>query len=528
MTGKRKWFDFLLSGSLEHTGGFFDARGDRIPPDPHGQGGPADTNNFNVFGKFGFDLTKKQRIQLTANRFYARQDTDYTTDPSVNLLPPLSQKSRVIGGLQVDEKQMYGNTLFNLDYSNDDLFGSRLQSQIYHREYLTRFFPFDGRSLPVFGRTVFQARLDQKKNGGRLAIETPLLRQRTGLTVVYGVDYVNEHTVQPAGLINQALFVQSGGLVFSKIGDSTYVPLIKQQNTGFFAQTEWRKFEKLILRGGVRHERINVRVDDFTTIARNPIRGGKLDYADTLFNFGAVFQANQVFSVFGNFSQGFSAPDIGLILRGAPAGASVTTLPFEAQKVNNYETGVRAYFTRVQTSLSLFYNTSKLGTSSGGFNQPVIRAPERVYGLESTLDWQATDKFRTGGTLTWLEGKSDPNLDGIYTYLNSYRIPPVKVTAYVEHDTLPGWRNRLQLVYSGSRQRFGKSTAFGERPVGDYTTVDYLGSVRLWKGSLRFGVENLLNRQYFTRESQLLRTGNNSSYTAATGATFNVGYSISY
>jgi iron complex outermembrane receptor protein len=284
----------------------------------------------------------------------------------------------------------------------------------------------------------------------------------------------------------------------------------------------------LILRGGVRHERINVRVDDFTSVARNLIRGGKLDYADTLFNFGAVFQANDRFSVFGNFSQGFSAPDIGLTLRGAPAGASVNTLPFEAQKVNNYETGVRAYFTRVQSSLSLFYNTSRLGTSSGGFNQPVIRAPEKVYGLESTLDAQPTDKFRVGGTLTWLEGESDPNLDGIYTYLNSYRIPPVKITAYVEHETLPGWRNRLQATYSGDRKRFGRSTAFGERAVGDYTTVDYLGSVRLRKGSLRFGVENLLNRQYFVRESQLLRTGNNSSYAAATVATVTVGYSISY
>jgi iron complex outermembrane recepter protein len=527
VTGKRGIFDFLVNGSFDRTGGFYDAEGDRIPPDPHGQGGLADTNVYNVLGKFGLDLTKRQRLQFTVNRYYGVQDTEYASDPSVNTRPALSVKARAIPGLQLDENQDSGNTLFNLDYSNSDIFGSRLQSQLYHREYRSRFFPFDGRAFPAFGRTIYQSRLEQKKTGGRLAVETVLPR-RSGLTAVYGLDYVNERTSQPVGIMDPVVFDQSGGLVWRKVRDSIFVPLIKQQNTGLFGQFEWKKFDRLVLRGGVRHERINVRIDDFTTIANNFIRGGKLDYADTLFNLGGVFYATDVFSLFANFGQGFSVPDIGLVLRGAPVGSTVNTLPFEAQKVNNYETGVRASWQRVQSSLALFYNTSDLGTSSGGFNQPVIRAPERVYGMEAVLDAQPTDKFRVGGTLTWLEGKSDPNLDGIYTYLNSYRIPPVKVTAYVEHNTTANWFNRLQVTYSGERKRFGANTGFGLRPVDDYATIDYLSSIRLPKGTLRFGVENLLNRQYFTRESQLLRTGFNSSYAAAQGAVLSFGYSISY
>ncbi|MDQ4120942.1 MAG: TonB-dependent receptor [Acidobacteriota bacterium] len=527
VTGKRGAFDFLVNGSFDRTSGFFDAEGDRIPPDPHGQGGLADTNIFNVLGKFGFDLTRRQRLQFTVNRYYAVQDTDYASDPTVNNLPALSVKARTISGLQLDENQDSGNTLFNADYSNSNLFGSRLQTQIYRRQYISRFFPFDGRAFPVFGRTIYQSRLEQKKTGGRLAVETPLPRW-SGLTAVYGVDYVNEHTSQPVGIMDATAFDQSGGLVFRKIRDSIFVPLIKQQNTGVFGQFEWRKFEKLVLRGGVRHERINVNIDDFTTIANNFIRGGELNYADTLFNFGGVFYANSVFSVFANFGQGFSVPDIGLVLRGSPAGATVNTLPFAAQKVDTYETGVRASWQRVQTSLSLFYNTSDLGASSGGFNQPVIRAPEKVYGLEAIIDAQPNDRFRIGSSLTWLEGESDPNLDGIYTYLNSYRIPPAKVTAYAEHNTLSNWYNRLQLTYSGERKRFETNTGFGLRPVDDYTTLDYLSTVRLPKGTLKFGVENLLNKQYFTRESQLLRTGFNSSYAAAQGAVISFGYSITY
>lgn len=527
VSGKYRAFDFLITGAFDRSGGFFDADGDRIPPDPHGQGGPADTNNFNFLGKFGLDLTETQRLGLTVNHFDSEQTTDFASDPSVNRLPLGTQKARAIRGLQLDENQETNNTLFDLNYTNQNLFGSRLQTQVYRRDYLTRFFPFDARAFPIFGRTIFQSRLESKKTGGRLAVETPLPRS-WGMTAVYGLDYTREHTAQPASIMDPAEFDRSGGLIFRKIGDRTFVPLIKQRNLGAFAQVEWKRFERFLLRGGLRHERIRSSIEDFTTIANNPIRGGDLNYTDTLFNVGGVFYATDAVSLFANFAQGFSAPDIGLILRGAPRGASVSTLPFAAQKVDTYETGVRGTWSRAQGSLSLFYNNSDLGTSSGGFNQPVIRAPERVYGLESTIDLQPEERFRFGGTATWLEGKSDPDLDGNYTYLNSYRIPSVKLTAYVEHDTLPRWRNRLQVLYSGNRNRFPASARFGEREVEDYATLDYLGSVRVGRGVLRFGVENLLNNQYFTRESQLLRTGGNASYAAARGAVFSVGYSISY
>ena len=524
---KQGRFDFLANAAFSRTGNFFDAEGDRLPPDPHGQGGLADTNNYNFLGKVGFDITNRQRLQFTFNRFYAKQDTEFASDPAVNSLPALSAKARAIPGLELDEDQDTGNTLFNLEYSNKRFLGSSIQAQAYYRDYMARFFPFDGRAFPVFGRTIYQSRLEQNKAGGRLAIETPL-PSFTGLTVVYGVDHVDERTSQPVGIMDPAAFDASGGLVFRKIHDSVFVPLIKQKNTGVFAQFAWKKYDRLVLRGGLRHERIKVDIDDFTTIAGNFIEGGRLDYSDTLFNFGGVFRINGVLNLFSNFGQGFTVPDIGLVLRGSPRGSTVNSLPFQAQKVNTYETGARAGWSRVQASLALFYNTSDLGASSGGFNQPVIRAPERVYGLESTLDVQPLDKFRVGGTLTWLEGKSDPNLDEVYTYLNSYRIPPMKITVYAEHDTTSRWFNRVQWTYSGERNRFGNSTGFGLRPVDDYATLDYVTRIVLPKGSLRLGVENLLNNQYFTRESQLLRTGFNGSYTAAQGAVFTYGYSIFY
>ncbi|MEW6732319.1 MAG: TonB-dependent receptor [Acidobacteriota bacterium] len=527
ITGKRKSIDYVIGASFDRTGGFFDADGDRIPPDPQGQGGLADTNTFNILGKFGWDVTPQQRFQFTFNFFDNEQETNFASDPSVNRLPATKAKARAIKGVQLEDRQGGHNTLFNLDYQHQNFFGNRINTQAYYRDYVSVFFPFDGRAFPIFGGTIFQSVLDSEKAGGRINVDTPL-GSKSGLRVVWGLDVSVEKTAQPVFLMDTKIFDQSKGLVFKKISERIFVPPINQRNLGLFAQLEYRGIERLVLRGGIRYERIRSRIRDFVTLANNSVRGGELNYDETLFNIGAVVQATNTINIFGNFAQGFSVPDIGLVVRGAPKGASINTLPFQGQKVDLFEVGVRMQWQKLQSSLSTFYNTSDLGTSSGGFNAPVIRAPERVYGFEATIDVQPSSRLQLGTAISVVEGKSDPNLDGKYTFLNSFRIPPIKVTAYLEHNTLPRWQNRFQVLYSGNRNRFRNSVAFGERRVGDYVTLDWISSVRLKRGVLRFSVENLLNNQYFTRESQLLRTGRNDSFAAARGAVLSVGYSINY
>jgi len=518
-------FDYSLSGAFDRVGGSFDAEGDRIPPDPQNQGGPADTRSWNLFAKLGADVTRNQRLQLNINYFNSRQHTDYASDPAVNALPLGAQKARVREGLVLDRPEGTDNTLVNLNYLHKDIGGVRVQSQAYYRDYLTVFIPVDARAFALQGRTINQSYLDSYSWGGRLNVETPLLWSK-GPKLVTGLDYSYEKTSQPVTVFDAAVYDRSRGLEFRPIGERLWVPPIGLDSLGLFADADWPLTAKWELRAGARFERVTADVDDFTTLAGVSVRGGHLDYQDVQYNAGVVFHAAKKLQVFSSFAQGFSIPDIGLVLRGAPAGASVATLPFEAQKVSNYEFGARDQWKAVEPSFAVYYATSELGISSGGFNQPVVRAPEQTYGFEASLDVRAKDRLSAGAALTWLEGKSDPNLDGIYTYLNGWRISPLKVTGYVEHKTLPRWRNRLQVFHSGSRTRFPGSRAFGEFPVESYTTVDWIGRIDFGPGTLRFGVENLLNKQYFARDSQLFRTGQNSSYAAARGAVLNIAYSV--
>lgn len=532
LEGKTGILDYSMNGSFERTGGYFDADGDRIPPDV--QGHLSDSNIYNLHGKFGVDLGGQKRLQFSATHYNLKQDTDFIIDPAVKNYPAGSQKALAKDGLEIDDQQATKNTLVSIDYNQADLLGSRLHGQLYYRDYMTIFGPSDSRKTSTV-KNIIQSRLESDKLGLRMEIASPLPSVSIFTPkILWGADYSYERTSQPVDIFDPAAFDASGGTDFVKTGETSWVPVIKPRDLGLFAQLEVNVGDRLLLRGGVRHERISVDVPDFTTIIGNSIKGGRLRYDDTLFNVGAVFYVTDAVSLFANYSQGFSLTDIGLFLRQAPAGYSVEgSNLLDAQKVDSYEIGVRGEWNRVQAALTGFYNESEMGLSIKKVNDAWVptRAPEHIYGFDASIDVQPVERWSLGGTVGWSEGETEVNGDS--KALDGSRIQPLKVTGYVEHDTLPGmkWRNRLQVLYSGSRDRAFKDigpNAYGGREVHSYYTLDFMSNLKLGPGTLSFGVENLLNKQYYPVTSQLMRTSDNTSLFAARGATVNIGYSVTY
>lgn len=407
--------------------------------------------------------------------------------------------------------------MLNLQYSNENIFGGSLDSQIYYRDYFTRFFPFDAREFASLGNTIFQSRVESEKWGGRVNLDTPILPAER-LNLIWGIDYFNEDTAQPVNIFDPGVFDASDGLVYEEIGDRTWTPPLDLNSLGIFAQLE-SNFGDFIIRGGLRYENAGVDIDVFTTLAGNDIPGGELDFDTTLFNLGAVYEATDNLSLFANFAQGFSLADIGLALRNAPAGFGVETLEPEPQEVDSYEIGVKGNWNELQFSLSGFYNESELGTT---FTAPgtVLRAPEQIYGLEAAFDIQPADNWLLGGTITLIEGEIDADDDGDFEDLDGFRIPPLKITAYLENQTLPGWQNRLQALFSGNRNPEGEG--FGLQEVDSYLVLDFLSSVDVGGGKIQLGVENIFNNDYLPVVSQLQTT--NSARSAARGTTFSLRY----
>ncbi|MBV5261431.1 TonB-dependent siderophore receptor [Synechococcus moorigangaii CMS01] len=516
VSGTDDKFDYLADFAISKTGGLFDAEGDRIPPDPLGQGGLADLRSLNLFGKLGYNIDENQRLQFSFNYFSDDQNSDFALDPT-----PSGDKAEARPGLVLRDQPGTENTLVNLAYSNDDLFGSRLNSQIYYRDYSTRFYPFDD-DFGTFGGKLYQSEVESEKIGARVDLNTPLAAGDR-LNLLWGVDYFQERSSQPADLFDEAVFEASDGLVFEQIGTEFLSPPTKQKNLGLFAQLNWNVTDQLVLNGGIRQEFIDVDVDDFTTLAGNDVTGGELNYDATLFNIGAVYALNDNINIFGSFAQGFSIADVARSLRTAPAGFSVEELRPEAQRVDNYELGIRGNWGNTQASIAGFYSYSDLGTTfDSAFT--TIRDPQRIYGVEADIRTQLNEQLALGGTFTYTEGERDADRDGDFeSGLPSFQIPPVKLTGFVEYEPIEGWENRLQLLYSAGRDPRGDGFGLGE--VESYLTADFISSYDTGAGKIQLGIENLFNNQYSPVLAQVY--GGRQRY-AGQGRTISLSYSLDW
>jgi iron complex outermembrane recepter protein len=533
IAGTEGKFDYTLGFSLATTAGFYDAEGDRIA----NFAGEDDSTKLNILGKVGVELSPEQRLQITFNHFDQQQDSDFISDPAIDDIPGI-QKSRalrlpegttVIGA---NDGRFINNTLLSLNYTNDNIFGSKLQAQAYYRNYLFGGgIPDDnlGGSL----QALTQSEGDSQQLGGRLQIETPFNRDQT-LSLLWGVDYQNERSSQRFNIFDPVEFEASGGRVYRKIGERTFVPEYDFRELGVFGQLQWDVTDSVRLSGGLRYVNIGVNLEDYVTadFPQRNIQGGDRSFDSTVFNAGVVYKFTPEVSVFANFAQGFSVPDLGRVFRRPPAGV-VNVLDSlrltEPQKVDNYEIGIRGQWNNIQASLSGFYNFSELG-SAFNFNPDTdfletVRAPQRVYGIEAAIDVQPTERWRLGGTATWIEGENDEDDDGEYLALNSITVPPLKLTAYIENETLRGWTNRLQLLFSGDRDRaFEDGVEDGQ--ISSFVTVDYITSIKLGQGELQIGLQNLFNNQYFPVYSQYFAPFFDSANYAGQGRTLSVGYRI--
>ena len=183
VSAKQNNLDYRFNVAYDRIGAFFDGEGDRIAPDlQSSQGSLAETNNLNLFGKVGYELGE-HRLELTANYYDSEQDTEFLSDPSVNQFEPGTQKALIRNGLELEDQQEIENTFINLDYDHPSLFlNSKVHAQIYYRDYLTRFFPFNGGDFGILtpeGFGILQSRSESEKYGGRLEIDTPIVGEET-------------------------------------------------------------------------------------------------------------------------------------------------------------------------------------------------------------------------------------------------------------------------------------------------------------------------------------------------------------
>jgi iron complex outermembrane receptor protein len=532
-SGSANDFDYALDFGYQRIGSPYDARGNRVAPEPS-QGDLFDADAYSIGAKIGYHLDDNQYLQLAANYYNAEQDSDYAADPRVKNSPLGSVPAQAIKGLMLKEQNKNENQIYNLTYTHKDLLGNQVDAQLYYRDFFTRFSPFDARRNANRGKQVDQVYQENNVLGSRLTVTTPL-NFLGDTSLVWGGDFSREKSKMPLDIFDPQIYDQSGGLEFVKIGNLMYLPELTTQSLGGFAQLKHRFNDQWSAEIGTRYEDSYAEIDSFMPLSQlgsaNPytVPSGKTTADAWLYNANITFSPTDQHSIYASFNQGFQLPDTGLVIRNADVGFNLSSSILEPVKVDNYELGWKGKFNNFSSSLAVFQSTSDLGGVQSLNNGLVLlRTKEKITGVEATADYlDDVGIWGTGATLTWMQGRETPQNTSIEQDMTGFRIPPLKLTAYVSYSPTETWTNRLQATYFGAKDyRLNGQNSFGRYDVKSYTTADLISRFSLnEKDSLTIGLENMFNRKYYPLYSQLLRSGDNTSHLVANGATLKVSYS---
>ncbi|MND55515.1 Ferric aerobactin receptor precursor [compost metagenome] len=512
--GNGKNIDYTTNFSFERTGVLKDAEGNVISPDF----GLGETNTFNGFAKVGYNLSDESRLELMYNFFRSEQKSDYIVQlgkygerPTIGV--PGMRKTDGEGtpfnhnaALQFTKKNIFGNTDFN--YS------------MYMQKFETTF----GYSESFYNGG--QSKVNSDKKGLRLNFVTPYaFSPNFRGDIIYGGDVLNDVTSQRL------------------LDGRVWVPNMNAFSLAPYLQVKTYFFEYLVFKAGVRYENLSVKIQDYNTLATGPnnagsiaVRGGKLVYNPLTFNFGLRLAKYQFFTPYVSFSQGFSIYDLGRTLRAAKEN-TVEQLNTKPVIANNYEAGFNSRVGIFNFEAVGYISTSKLGANlvqENGWFVPQ-RAAERVYGFELVADAYISSKVKAGASYSYTEGKIDTNNDKEFddrdNYLSGLRIPPSKLTAYINYKPINALDLSLYWVRSGNRDRFEKTKTgaynLGEGPVNAYNIFNLNGSYSVNKDlRLSLGIENLLNKAYYTPYAQFY--GRDDYYTQSNGTRYNLSLSYSF
>ncbi|WP_158642621.1 TonB-dependent receptor [Chitinophaga japonensis] len=514
LSGTIKQFDYIVSGRYEQTGVLKDARGQVLSPDY----GLNELQMWNAYARLGYNINARNRVELMYNYFSSKQRTDYVvkagkygnTDSATTGIP---------GARPGEPEGTPYNHNASLRYTSQGLIGGTdLDVNLYLQDFNTiiaysNFFEHNG-----------QPAIIGKKKGLRINFNSPFtISSQWNGSLLYGLDVLADKTSQ----------VLTDGRV--------PVPEMSMRNLAPYLQVKSVFLQHLVFKAGARFENIKIEVPTYTTVntlnystgeytgGGVTVNGGSLSYNTFVFNAGLRYNRLPYFKPFISFSQGFSVPELGLILRGAREN-TLANIETEAITTNNYEAGFSSSIGKLSLEGAAYISTSNLGASYVMVNgkYEVARSPEKVYGFEVAADYALLQCLSLGGSWSYTEGKREVNDQKVY--LGGDRINPPKVTAYINYTPLSHWMVRLQMLHAGNRKRFDPVNgrySYGTGPMNAFTIFNLFTSYEPDShSSFRVGVENLFNKDYFTIPSQW--QADNLAYVKGNGARINLGYTYRF
>ena len=509
----------VVGAALEHVPMAYDGDGRTIGVD-NVQGDTLDSDTTTLFAKLGYDFTTRHSLELMVNHFDLVQNLRWVAVAGDRATGRPTTSTRGQPNGEPAENDVVSAAL---TFTDRELWGGELTVDLFLQDFKATYgasdTPATRNNFRVNGvPTLDQSQIEARKHGLRTTFARTFDEWR-GLGLVTGFDYLADETAQVLILTGR-----------------TWVPFTTYEGWSPYAQLEF-PFGPMTVHGGVRAEFATLDVPDFSTIesaGSTFVRGGSPSFEELLFNLGGTWRATSSLTWFGGYTQGFGMPDVGRVLRAINRpGQSVTDfIDLQPVVTDNWETGVRWHGDGWKLGWSVYYSKSDLGSRLAA-NAAGIYSVERerteITGTELTGDFRLPHGWGTlGGYLAVLEGKSDRDGDGeVDLRLPAANITAPKVALYWDRSWTRRVSTRLQSLTLLDRDDPADDVA---ADFDGYTLLDLLTTVRLARGDLTLGVENLLDEQAITYHSQT-RSGaeaNAFNHFATRGRTITLGYRLQF
>ena len=510
-------FDLTVGAAYEARGAYYDGAGRRIGVDGT-QGELQDSLSWSLFAKAGLDLTADRRLELMVNHFELEGDGDYVMLPGDRDigLPTTSVRGAAPGVQPSNDVSSAA-----LSYTDANVLGGTLRAQLFAHDYAGvfgggTFGTFQDPAIAPVGTLYDQSANNSEKLGFKLDWQgevAPL----PGLSALVGLDALRDTTWQ--------------GLILT---GRDWVPETRYESLAPFVQLNQRLFDgRLNLSGGLRYETVTLIVDDFETLwsynGGQQVDGGEPGFEELLSNVGATFEVVPGLKAYGSFAKGFSMADVGRVLRGIddPGQDVDTFLDISPVITDNYEIGLEYRRGGFDASIAAFRSETDKGARlvlvNGVFE--VAREATEIEGVEVSARYSFSDTLRMGGAWASLDGRSDTDDDGVVDEdLDGANISPDRLILWAETDLTEAVSLRLQ-----AGRYFEREFPIQPDPIGDknnFEGYDLVDAVVVWRagfGDVSLGVQNLLDEDYISYNSDTTRPTDDGSYFAGRGRTVTLG-----
>ncbi|MEN2712888.1 TonB-dependent receptor [Sphingomonas sp. NPDC092331] len=535
-------FDASFGAAYEKRGVFYDGDGRRVGLNLT-QGETQDSATVSLFSRIGYQLGDTGRIDLIASRFELKGGGNYVAVPGNRAtgLPTSAIRGDAPGKPAASRTESVA-----LTYTDTALGGGNFIGQIFfNRTHDT----FGGEIAPI--ATFQDPRLDpteklfdqsenrSRKLGAKLSYERAVPGFEA-LTATLGFDALVDKTEQR--LIATARI---------------WVPPSDFRSLAPFAQANLKLFGgKLRLAGGARYENVEIRIDDYHTLASTTyvapnkatyggvaVSGGKPKFEDLLFNGGVIVEPVPGIRAYASYAEGFTVPDIGRITRAikVPGVDLDNYLDISPIVSNNREIGVEAKRGPLDASVTYFWSSSDKGQlliarASGIFD--VQRQRVEIEGLEVNLGVKLPmPGLKASIGYAHLKGRYDADAvpDGkVDTDLDGTNISPDRINLAADYASGP-FSARVQTQFYLSRRFDGKARTIDDanplhpqklfmNDFGGYVLTDAHVRYQTGLGGLSLSVTNLFDKMYIDYSSDTRLPNDNTVFYAGRGRTFTLGW----